>query len=145
LGRALHVRQKIIKQNIEKSKIHSQETSTSENLPFEKVWIIEEYYGFLTSSNSYETGKGCFAEIAKCDKVGDTILLLYKEPVEVRTFTPYHIAVITSDNGNLTRNDVAVFTNKNSAMNSYYGRLSSLRNSMCSQSAIEIYDKDLPF
>ena len=135
----------VIAQNIEKSKIHSQETSTSENLPFEKVWIIEEYYGFLTSSNSYETGKGRFAEIAKCDKVGDTILLLYKEPVEVRTFTPYHIAVITSDNGNLTRNDVAVFTNKNSAMNSYYGRLSSLRNSMCSQSAIEIYDKDLPF
>jgi hypothetical protein len=145
IKRTLHARKQIIKQNIEKSKIHSQETSTSENLPFEKVWIIEEYYGFLTSSNSYETGKGCFAEIAKCDKVGDTILLLYKEPVEVRTFTPYHIAVITSDNGNLTRNDVAVFTNKNLAMNSYYGRLSSLRNSMCSQSAIEIYDKDLPF
>ena len=144
-GNQLHVRQPIIKQEIEKPQIHSQETSTSENFPFEKFWTIEEYYGYLTSLNFYKTEKGDFAEIAKCDIVCDIILLLFKDPVEVRTFTPYHIAVITTDNGNLIRNDVAVFTNKKSAINSYYGRLSFLRNSMCSQTAIEIYDKDLPF
>lgn len=144
-GRTPHVRQQIIKQNRRKSQMQSHVTSTSEILPFEKFWTIEEYYGLLTSSNSYETEKGYYAEIAKCDKVGENILLLYKDPIEVRTFTPYHIAVITIDNGNLTRNDVAVFKNKNLAMNSYYGRLSSLRNNMCSQPAKDIDDKDLPF
>jgi hypothetical protein len=144
-GRALHVRQQIVKQIIEKSQIHSQESSTSDNLPFEKFWTIEEYYGDLMSLNFYKTANGFFAEIAKCDKVCNNILLLYIDPVEVRTFTPYHIAVISTDNGNLIQNDVAVFTNTRSAMKSYYERLSSLRNSMYSQPAIEIDDKDLPF
>jgi len=145
LRRTPHVRQQIIKQDIESPQILSHVTSTNENLPFEKYWTIEEYYGYLTSSNSYETEKGYFAEIARCDKVGDNILLLYKDPVEVRTFTPYHVAVISTDNGNLIQNDVAVFTNKNSAINSYYGRLSFLQNSMCSQPAKEFDDNDLPF
>lgn len=143
--RGPHVKQQITKQDVEKSLIHSQETSTNENLPFEKFWTIEEYYVFLMLSNSYETAKGYFSEIAKCDKVGDTILLLYKDPDEVRTYLPYHIAVISTDNGNLIRNDVAVFTNINFAMKSYDERLSSMRNSICSQPAIESYDKDLPF
>lgn len=145
LRRTPHVKQQIIKQDIGKHQEQSHVTTMSEILPFEKFWTIEEYYGFLMSSNAYETEKGYFAEIAKCDIVYNIILLLYKDPVEVRTFTPYHIAVISADNGSLIRNDVAVFTNKNSAMNSYYGRLSSLRNSMCSQPVIEIDDKDLPF
>ena len=119
--------------------------SKKENLPFEKFWTVEDYYRYLTSSNSYETEKGYIAKIAKCDIVYNKILLLYKDPVEVRTFTPYHIAVISTDNGNLIQNDVAVFTNKNSAMNSYDGRLYSLRSNMCSQPATEIYDADLPF
>lgn len=145
LGRTPHVKQQIIKQDIGKPHEQFHVMTTSEILPFEKFWTIEEYYGFLMSSNAYETEKGYFAEIAKCDIVYNIILLLYKDPVEVRTFTPYHIAVISADNGSLIRNDVAVFTNKNSASNSYYGRLSSLRNSMCSQPVIEIDDKDLPF
>lgn len=144
-GRTPHVRQQIIKQNIGKSQMQSHVTSTSEILPFEKFWTIEEYYSFLTSSNSYETEKGYFAEITKCYKVGDIILLLYKDPAEVRTFTPYHIAVIYTDNGNLIRNNVADFNNINLAMNSYFGRLSSLRNNMCSQPAKDIDDEDLPF
>lgn len=116
------VRQQIIKKDIEMPQ--------NGNLPFEKFWTIEDYYLYLTSSNSHETEKGCFAEIVKCDIVCNILLLLYKDPVEVRTFTPYHIAVIITENGNLIQNEVAVFSNKNSAMNSYCGRLSLLRNSI---------------
>lgn len=145
VGRTPHVRQLIIEKNIEKFREHFHGTSNSESLPFEKFWTIEDYYGHLMSSNFYETEKGHSAEIFKCDKVYDSILLLYKDPVDVRTFTPYHIAVISADNGSLVRNDVAVFTNKNSAMNSYYERLSSLRNIIYSQPATEFNDEDLPF
>ena len=99
------------------------------------------------SSNSYKTEKGHYAEIVKCDKVGDKILLLCKTSDKLREITPYHIDVISTDNGNLIRNDVADFTNTkiNSAMKSYCERLSSLRNNMCSQPPKEIDDKDLPF
>ena len=89
------------------------------------------------SSNSYETEKGYFAEIANCEIVCNKILLLYKDPIEVRTFTPYHIAVISTDNGNLIRNDVAAYSNKNLAMNSYYDRLSKMR--------VQPVGNDLPF
>jgi hypothetical protein len=99
----------------------------------------------LTSSNSYDTGKGYLAEIAKCDIVFNNILLLYKDPVNVRAFTPYHIAVITTDNGNLIRNNVADFNDRNYAIKSYYTRLSSMRNNMCPHYCNDIDDKDLPF
>ena len=143
--RTPHVKLPIVKQETEKSQVHSQGKASTEKLPFEKFWTIDEYYEYLMSSNSYETEKGHYFEIMKCDKAGDKILLLYKTPVEVKTITPYHIAVISTDNGNMIRNDVAVFTNQNSAINSYYERLSSSRNSMCYQSAKKIDDKDLPF
>ena len=125
--------------------VQSRVTSTNENLPFERFWTIEEYYRYLTSSNSYDTGKGYLAEIAKCDIVFNNILLLYKDPVNVRAFTPYHIAVITTDNGNLIRNNVADFNDRNYAINSYYTRLSSMRNNMCPHYGNDIDDKDLPF
>ena len=143
--RTPHVKLPIVKQETEKPQVHSQGKASTEKLPFEKFWTIDEYYEYLMSSNSYETENEHYAEIVKCDKVGDKILLLYKTSVEVKTITPYHIAVISTDNGNLTRNDVAVFTNQNSAINSYYERLSSSRNSMCSQPTKKIDDKDLPF
>ena len=135
----------IVKQETEKPQVHSQGKASTENLPIEKFWTIDEYYEYLMSSNSYETENGHYAEIVKCDKVGEKILLLYKTPVEIKTFTPYHIAVISTENGNLIRNDVAVFDNKNSAMNNYYERLSSLRNNMCIQSAKEVYNNGMPF
>lgn len=143
LERTPHV--KIVKQETEKPQVHSPGKASAENLPFEKFWTIDDYYKYLMSTNSYETEEGHYAEIVKCDKVGDKILLLYKTPVEIKTFTPYRIAVIFVDNGSLMRNEVAVFTNKNSAMNAYCGRLIFFQNSTYSQPAIEIYDKDIPF
>lgn len=125
---------------------HFQGTSTSENLPFKKSSIIENYYWDLKSSKSYKTKIGYYAEIIKCDIVSNIILLLYKDPVEERTITPYHVAVISTDNNNIIPKDVAVFININSALNSYNERLSCQRNkSMCPQSDEEIEDIDLPF
>ena len=137
LGRTHPVRQQIIKHKNEKPQCDFQGTTTGENLPFGKFWTIEDYYECLMSSNSYETEKGHFAEIANCEIVCNKILLLYKDPIEVRTFTPYHIAVISTDNGNLIRNDVAAYSNKNLAMNSYYDRLSKMR--------VQPVGNDLPF
>ena len=139
-GRSLHEGLQTTRQIIEKPQRHSQETSMSENLPFEKFWTIEDYFKSLISSGSYEPEKGRFAKIIQCEKVCNQIILLYKDPIEVKTYTPYHIVAISTNNGNLKRNEVAVFTNKNSAMNSYYRRVSFLRNNMCSQP-----DNVLPF
>ena len=138
LGRTRPVRQQIIKQKTEKPQYNFQGTTTGNNLPFGKFWTIEEYYGCLLSSNSYETENGYFVEIAKCEIVCNKILILYKD---VRTYIPYHITVISTVKGSLIRNDVAVFPNKNTALNSYYERLSKMR----SQPPKNIYDSDLPF
>lgn len=137
------VKQPIVKQVIEKPQADSQRKASVDNLPFEKYWTIDEYYMYLMSSNSYKTEKGHYAEIVKYDKVGDKILLLCKTSDEIREITPYHIDVISTDNGNLIRNDVADFTNTklNSAMKNYCERL----NNMCIQPPKEIDDKDLPF
>lgn len=145
LERIPRVKLPIVKQEIEKPQAYSQVKASAEDLPFEKYWTIDEYYKYLMSSNSYETEEEHYAEIVKCDKVGDKILLLNKTPDEVKTYTPYHIVVIFVDNGSLMRNEVAVFINKNLAMNAYCGRLSSLQKSTYSQHPKENHDKDLPF
>lgn len=126
------------KQIIEKPQRHFDGTSMSEELPFERFWTIENYFESLNSSGSYETEKGHLAEIAQCKKVCNQIILLYKDTVDA--ITPYHITVISADNGNLIRKEVAVFLNKKAAMYSYYKRLSYLINGMCCQP-----DNDLPF
>lgn len=140
---ALRERLQTTKQIIEKPQRNIQGTTMSENLPFEKFWTIEDYYKYLNSLGSYETEKGYYAEIVQCEKVCNKIILLYIYPVD--GITPYHIAVISTDNGNLIRNDVAVYTNSNSAMKAYCKRLSAMRNSMCCQPDMEIHDNDLPF
>lgn len=122
---------------INNSNYDAQITSLAEILPFNRFWTVDEYYENLMSSNTYETKKGHLAEIVECDKVCNVILLLYKAPIEEREITPYHIAVISVDNGNLLRNDVAVFTNQQSAKYSYCERLSKMR--------VQHADNDLPF
>ena len=143
--RALHEGQQTTKQNIEKPQRHFQGTSMSENLPFEKFRTIRDYYEYLISSGSYKTEKGYLVEIEQCEKVCNKIILLYKDLVGVRTITPYHIVVISTDNGIFKSNVVAVFKNPNSAMKAYNERLSAMRNSMCCQPDKENHDKDLPF
>lgn len=145
LKSAPHVRQPIIPKEIEKPQRSFQETSAIESLPFDKFWTTEDYFGHLKLSNSYKTKIGYNAEIFECDIVCNKILLLYKDPIEVRPITPYHIAVISVNNGNLTQDDVAVFTNRQSAMETYLERLSAMQRHMRTQPATEIYDTDLPF
>ena len=116
-----------------------------ESLPFDRFWTIEEYYEQLLSSNSYETKKGQLADIIKCERINNGILLLYKDPNEVRPCTPFHIAIIYVRNGNLIRNEVAVFTNKKTALNSYYSRLKAMRESPYVKHNIGNEDSELPF
>ena len=100
---------------------------SSETLPFDGFWTPEEYYTQLQLTSSYETEKGLLAEVMKCDRVNIGLLLLYKDPNGVRTDYPFHITIIYVRNGDLLRNNVADFTNRKAALDSYYMRLRAMR------------------
>lgn len=116
-----------------------------ESLPFNRFWTIEEYYEQLLSSSSYKTDKGLFADIIEIEKTTNELLLLYKDPNEIRTYCPYHIVIISAQRGDITRNLVADFTNKSSATKSFYERLKAMTSSTDSRRTTVIDNSDLPF
>lgn len=121
------------------------ENTSSDNLPFENFWTIDDYYQKLCLSRSYKTEKGVSAEILYYEKVGNEIIILYKDPVEVRTYCPYHISILWASDGDIIRNKVAVFTNQNAAKNSYDQRLEIMRNSISTGWDTQSQDGGLPF
>lgn len=125
--------------------VHSSNTTLQDTLPFDRFWTLKEFYTQLQSSNSYEIEEGLLVEIVKCDRTNSGILLLYRDSSEVRTYCPFHIAIINVRNGNLVRNKVADFTNKKGATDSYYKRLIGMRDSAYMTSDEENDDDNLPF
>ena len=132
------------KSKCEEPVVQPQNKPSPDTLPFERFWTTEEFYTQLQSTSSYETEKGILAEIVKCDRTKRGILLLYRDPCEVRTYCPFHIAIVYVSNGNLNRNKVADFTNRKAALNSYYTRLRNTRDSFLIQSE-EAVENELPF
>ena len=112
-------------------------------LPFGRFWTIEEYYEQLQSSNSYVTENGITADIIISDKVINGILLLYKVSPEIKTYTPYHIVVISINDGNPKPKIVGVFINKRKALEAYSKRLSQRRNTCYSHQTDN--NNDCPF
>ena len=99
--------------------------SPSESLPFEPFVTLDDYYSQLQSMNYYETEFGNKTEILKIEKIGEKILLLYKD-INFWTFCPFHIAIITTNNGILSNKTVADFRNSKSACEAYYKRIESM-------------------
>jgi len=114
-------------------------------LPFDRLWTIDEYYQQLQSTSYYETENGQLAEIVKYDRITNKILLLYRDPCELRTYCSFHIVIINVSNGNLIRNKVADFTNQRAAMDSYYQRLMGMRQYDSMMLSDEKTDNELPF
>lgn len=134
-----------IKQKREESVEHPQSKAIADTLPFDRFWTTEEFYTQLQSTSSYETGNGLFAEILKCERINRRILLLYRDPNEVRTYCPYHIAIICVKNGEVIRKKVADFTNRKAAIDSYYMRLMGMRESSFLMRPEGTTENELPF
>ncbi len=116
-----------------------------DTLPFDSFWTIDEYYQQLQSTSCYKTENGQQAEIVRCDKINKRILLLYRDPSELRTYCPFHIVIITVRNGNLMRNEVAVFSNQKAAIGSYNQRLMGIKQNDVLNLSEEISENELPF
>lgn len=134
-----------IKQKREERVVHPQSKPLADTLPFDRFWTTEEFYTQLQSTSSYETENGLFAEILKCERINRRILLLYRDPNGVRTYWPYHITIICVKNGGVIRNKVGDFTNRKAALNSYYMRLLSMRESSFLMRPEENTENELPF
>ena len=124
---------------------HQLKRTSAANLPFERFWIVDDYYKELRSTNIYKTEKGISAKILHLEIVANMILVLYKDPVEVRTSWPYHISILSTRHGDICRNNVADFTNQLSAEKSYYQRLNGMSNGIPSGWYGESKDDFLPF
>ena len=85
------------------------------------------------------------SEVVKYDRTDGGVLLLYRDPAEVRTYRPFHLAIINISNGNLLRNKVADFTNRKAALDSYYMRLRAMRANTYMKSPEEKKDNEWPF
>lgn len=133
-----------IYQDIEKLQMQSYVKSTNENLPFDRFWTLEEF-GITISSGFYEDEKGNRAEIIKHEKIASSILILYKDSNEVRTYSPYHIVIISINSGDIIRNEVAVFHNNRAALNCFYERSKNMRLSSYLKSLTEDDNCNLPF
>lgn len=129
----------------EASIVQHQSEILHDTLPFDKFWTTEELLTQLQSTGSYETEKGQLAEVVKYDRTNGEILLLYRDSAEVRTYCPFHLAIINVSNGNLLRNKVADFTNRKAALDSYFMRLRAMRANTYMKRPEENSDNELPF
>lgn len=129
----------------EASIVQPQSEILHDTLPFDKFWTTEELLTQLQTTGSYETEKGLLSEVVKYDRTDGGILLLYRDPAEVRTYCPFHLAIINVSNGNLLRNKVADFTNRKAALDSYFIRLRAMRANTYMKRPEENSDNELPF
>ena len=115
-------------------------------LPLERPELVEEYYKQLLSAEYYKTDEGYIADIVRCDETKMGIILLYKDnPAEIRTYLPFHIVIISSKNGNLSRNKVADFTNEKTAIVQYNNRLKAMRKNVYLNRTLGDAQGGLPF
>ena len=124
-----------------------------DNLSLEHNWTIEKYYNHLVYNGFYETGTGERAELVECNfsflPDGKKVLVvLYKTANEDKANTqrlyPYHIAIIKINQGNLEKNNVGDFLNRETAIMSYYERLTSMKGNEKNNQREED-DEELPF
>lgn len=115
-------------QKHEEPVVQFQNTILSNSLPSDMFWMIDEFYTQLQSTNTYETEEGLLVEIVKYERTIFGVLLLYKDPCEVRAYCPYHLVIINVSDGDLNPKEIAVYPNRKEAITSYYKRLIAMQN-----------------
>lgn len=140
-------------QNKHESSSVSSISHLDDNLSFEPYWTIEKYYNQLVSKGFYETETGERSELVKYEYSflpdGKKVLVvLYKtaneDKANIQRLYPYHIAIIKTNQGNLERNKLD-FLNRETAIKSYYERLTIMKGNEKNYQAEEEDDEELPF
>ena len=114
------------------------------SLPFDQYWTIEEYFEHLQSTGSYKRFKDQdLGEIVECDKLGDTILVLYKIHVSNGFVNQdvYYIDKVTIDNGEPLKRNVDFYRIKLAALTEY----SRKKDELNSEQRNENNHNNLPF
>ena len=106
------------------------------------LWTINDYYNQLLSTGSYITKKGITTYVIKCNMTNNGILVLYKDPDEVKTYLPFHIDIVSIDGGKPIQNTVSGFSSTKHALQNYNKRLSAMGGSRNSQPDSK---NDMPF
>ena len=134
-----------IKPTHEETMVQFPNKTLPESLPFDIFRTTEDFFTQLQSTSSYKTENGLLADIVKCDRTDGGILLLYRDPAEVRTYCPFHLAIINDSNGILVRKKAADFTNRRVALNSYYMRLAAMGNRVYLNKSDDVGEGELLF
>ena len=81
-----------------------------------------------------------------CKKV---LVVLYKtankDKANIQRLCPYHIAIIKTNQGNLEKNKVADYDNRETAIKRYHERLTGMKGNERNYQAEEENDEELPF
>ena len=118
----------------------------SDVLPFDKYWTVGEYYKYLSSVGTYITDLGNASEIIRCNKANNGMLIiLYKGSGANGNYYQYHIDVISTNNGELVKNNVADYIDKTSAIRAYSERLRNMNNVLNSKYILGNSNDNMPF
>ena len=79
----------------------------------------------------------------KCDRISNGILILCKEPSEVRIYCPYQIVIASVNKGEIKHKIVSVYTNESAALKAYYERIKFDQNNANYSQTDD--NNDLPF
>ena len=122
-------------------KLFADDRATSDSLPFERSWTIDEYYACLSSNGYFPTPKGNKARVIRCKKIGQKILLLYEDTLK-NTYLPFHIIIIFSHRGELKYDLGGSFSFEKQALRSFGDRSEAMKfRSLLTENDNE----DLPF
>lgn len=124
-----------------------------DNLSFEPYWTIKKYYDYLVSNGFYKTETGEISELVERNisflPDGKKVLVvLYKtaneDKANIQRLAPYHIVIIKTNQGNLEKNNVGDYYNKETAIMRYHERLTSMKGNE-KKYQTEEDDEELPF
>jgi hypothetical protein len=116
---------------------------SNDSLPFDKYWTIDDYFKHLQSTSSFEYEKNHWIDVVKCDRISNGILILCKEPSEVRIYCPYQIVIASVNKGEIKHKKVSVYTNESAALKAYYERIKFDQNNANYSQTDD--NNDLPF
>jgi len=122
-------------------KLFADDRATSDSLPFERFWTVDDYYACLLSDGYYQTPKGNKARVVRCKKIGQKILLLYEDTLK-NTYLPFHIIIIFSHRGELKYDLGGSFSLEKQALRRFWERSEAMK---CRSLSIETDNEDLPF
>ena len=126
--------------------VPSLESILFKDLPFDDKLAIGECYKRISPGVRFKSDDGIISKILKYEMtLRWDIIMLYKNEDTNKVFYPYHIDVIRCINGEIKNNNVAVFSDKISALKSYSDRLYAMNNVSSFLYSRDDNDDKLPF